>query len=168
LPAINWSLVIKRYVNFHLLSFLRWRKPVIIIYNTSLVDKTDPLYEIGCPFVPAEIRAYENQTDMIPFLMDFRPCIMLQNRDFTTNLMHNFLYSTVVSYHVPLHVSSVTALILRRALYTCSIWFSHAGKWMNGLVLLNCVFGTLGLCLLSLYWRRWALVVLPYRFCCTR
>jgi hypothetical protein len=40
--------------------------------------------------------------------------------------MHNFLYSTIVSYHVPLHVSSVTALILRRTLYICSIWFSHA------------------------------------------
>jgi uncharacterized membrane protein YcgQ (UPF0703/DUF1980 family) len=31
--------------------------------------------------------------------------------------MHNFLYSTIVSYHAPLHVSSVTALILRRTLY---------------------------------------------------
>jgi hypothetical protein len=38
----------------------------------------------------------------------------------------HFLYSTIVSYHVPLHVSSVTALILRRTLYICSIWFPHA------------------------------------------
>jgi hypothetical protein len=45
---------------------------------------------------------------------------------FTTNLMHNFLYSTIVSYHAPLHVSSVTALILRGTLYIRSIWFSHA------------------------------------------
>jgi hypothetical protein len=50
---------------------------------------------------------------------------MVWNRDFTTNLMHNFLYSTIVPYHVPLHVSSVTALILRRTLYICSVWFSH-------------------------------------------
>jgi hypothetical protein len=50
----------------------------------------------------------------------------LENRDFTANLMHNFLYSTIVSYHAPLHVSSVTALILRRTMYICSIWFSHA------------------------------------------
>jgi hypothetical protein len=38
----------------------------------------------------------------------------------------NFLYSAIVSYHVPLHVSSVTALILRRTLYICIIWFPHA------------------------------------------
>jgi hypothetical protein len=38
----------------------------------------------------------------------------------------NFLFSTIVSYHVPVHVSSVTALILRRTLYTCSIWFFHS------------------------------------------
>jgi hypothetical protein len=42
--------------------------------------------------------------------------IPVENRDFTTKLMHNFLYSTIVSYHAPLHVSSVTALILRRTL----------------------------------------------------
>jgi hypothetical protein len=54
-------------------------------------------------------------------------CILIvKNRDFTTNLMHNFLYSTIVSYHVPLHVSRVTALILRRTMYIRSIWFSHA------------------------------------------
>jgi hypothetical protein len=57
LPAISWSLAIKRYVNYHLLYFLRYRKPVIISHNTSLVDKTDPLYEIGCRFVPADIKA---------------------------------------------------------------------------------------------------------------
>lgn len=74
LHAIIWSLVVKRYVNFHVLSFLRWRKPVIICHiSTSLVDKTDPLYEIWFRFVPVDKKAYEksDKYDTVMFVTGF-------------------------------------------------------------------------------------------------
>jgi hypothetical protein len=39
-----------------------------------------------------------------------------QRLEFITNLMHNFIYSIIILYHVPQHVSSITVFIFRRTI----------------------------------------------------